>query len=281
MITDVPRPLAWVWTVAGVLGIAGGVAGAAIGWSALASAAHAAEAASAEAATALESVSGLASSLDGTLATVRDALGDVQSTVADGSVALTQLAAATGDLADVVSVDVPGAIDGVLDAMPSLVATAGVVDGAMRTLSLVGVEYAPSEPLDDALRRIQRELSVIPPRLRVQSGRLDGAVDGLASFSSATLDVSTEVAGIRVALAEAAGLTTALEASSRSGAAVARDLADRIPVRAAWLEALAVVLGLFVAGTATMPLFFGRRVLAGAGPSEAPDGDRGLPPGPT
>ncbi len=281
MIPDVPRWLAWTWVAAGVLGIAGGVVGAGVGWATVATTADAAVTASDEAAAALESVAELTASLDGTFATVTDALREVQLTVADGSVSLIQLAAATGDLAEVVAVDVPRALDGVVDAMPSLVATAGVVDGAMRTLSLVGIEYDPDQPLDDALRRIEDQLSVIPPRLRAQSARLDAAVDGLSSFSSAALDVSTELAGIRAALAEAERLTSTLEASSLDGAGVARDLARRIPGQATWLRAVAVLLGGFVAGTATLPLLLGRRALAAGRPSGRHGPEREVPPAPT
>lgn len=277
----VPARLAWVWMAAGVLGIVGGVGGAVVGWVAVSATADAAVTASDEAAVALESVVELTASLDETLGTVTDALRDVQVTVADGSVRLTQLAAATGDLADVVSGDVPRAIDGVVDALPSLVATAGVVDTTMRTLALVGVEYAPDEPLDDALARIRDELAVIPPRLRAQSGRLDAAVDGLASFSSSALEVSTQLAGIRTALAEAEALVGTVEASSREAVTVASDMSGRIPGQAALFEALALVLGGFVAGTATLPLFLGRRALAEARSPDRHEGDGDLPPAST
>jgi hypothetical protein len=277
----VPGRLAWVWVASGILGIVGGVGGAVVGWAAVSASADAAVTTSDEAAAALESVVELTSSLDGTLASVTDALRDVQITVADGSVRLTQLAAATGDLADVVSSDVPRAVDGVVDALPSLVATAGVVDTTMRTLSLIGVDYTPDEALDDALVRIQDELAVIPPRLRAQSGRLEAAADGLSSFSSSALDVSTQIAGIRAALAEAGRLVGTVEASSREAVNVARDMASRIPRQAVLFEAVVVVLGGFVAGTATLPLFLGRKALVEARSPDGHEGDGAVPPAST
>ena len=64
------------------------------------------------------------------------------------------------------------AIESVQTSMPAAIQTANAIDGTLRALSLVGVDYAPEEPFGESLTRVADALSGLPGELRTQGESL-------------------------------------------------------------------------------------------------------------
>jgi len=114
-------------------------------------------------------------SVEESLDTVRDAMVDVTFT-------LTDTRPLIDDASQVITQDVPEALEGVQASMPSLIETAAAVDDALAFLSAfqltipnffgpdwkvgLGISYDPEVPLDQALGNLSSNLEDIPQDLR-------------------------------------------------------------------------------------------------------------------
>lgn len=254
---DVPRWLARAWVWAGAVGLAAALVGGAMGIGFIGSATAAAMDGLSTTDRSLEALEETAGVLRGTLAEVSEALRDVQQTLADSSVTMTQLAKLTGDVGDVVAMDIPESLSAVNEAMPPLIATAGVIDATMRVLRFIGVDYDPDQPLDDALAAIEEQLASIPPTLEAQGILFEGVADGLAEFGGDSLDVAADLAAIRSSLAGSGLLLEEYVAVAGEAARLISDLSDRLETQARIAQVLMGVLGLAVAGVMTLPMTVG------------------------
>ncbi|MBT3390886.1 MAG: hypothetical protein HN413_10805 [Chloroflexi bacterium] len=116
------------------------------------------------------------------LLTVQNSLDTVHQTTVDLSLTLTDTRPLVDDAAQVITQDIPIALDGVQASMPGVIETAAAVDetliflsafqftvpnpfGADLTLGL-GIDYAPDVPLDIALESLSSNLEDIPGELR-------------------------------------------------------------------------------------------------------------------
>ncbi|MBL6965609.1 MAG: hypothetical protein ISR60_03550 [Anaerolineales bacterium] len=116
------------------------------------------------------------------LLAAQTSLETVHQTTVDVSLTLTDTRPLVDDAAQVITQDIPIALDGVQASMPSVIETAAAVDetliflsafqftvpnpfGADLTLGL-GIDYAPEVPLDIALESLGSNLEDIPGELR-------------------------------------------------------------------------------------------------------------------
>lgn len=269
--TTTPRWLGWLWLVGGCVTATAALVGALVGWLAVGSATRLVEDSIHLSRDALISVADGAEAADDVFDDVAGSLRDVQGTLAEGSLTLTRAAAVTSGLGGVVTEQVPDSIDAVRDAMPGLIDTAGVVDGAMRGLAFFGVDYAPDVPLGEALAEIDSRLAEIPTLLRRQQDALAGIAGDLGAFGSATLAVSDDLGRIRSRLGDIDVVLAGYgRLVSESDTVLAR-LEDQLLARGRILRILTVVVGLGVAATQTAPIALGRAVL-GAGPGRTAPG---------
>ena len=192
-----------------------------------------------------------------TLGDVNVALRGVQQTLADSSVTMTQLAKLTDDVGEVVAVDIPDSLDAVGEAMPPLIATAGVIDTAMRALRFVGVDYDPDQPLDEALAAIDTQLAEIPATLEAQGILFEGVADGLAEFGRDSLLVAADLAAIRSSLAGSGRLLEDYIVVAGEAGGLVSDLTDRLAKQSRLAQVLMAVFGLAVAGAMTLPMAAG------------------------
>lgn len=116
------------------------------------------------------------------LLAVQDALETVHQTTVDVSLTLTDTRPLVADAAQVITQDIPVALDGVQASMPSVIETAATVDETLIFLSAfqftipnpfgnnftfgLGMDYAPEVPLDAALEALSVNLEGIPGELR-------------------------------------------------------------------------------------------------------------------
>jgi hypothetical protein len=125
-----------------------------------------------------------------TIQVLDDAAGEIDESLdaAVGSVeraSSTASAAATGleEIADFLDGELPTQLESVHQAMPAAIQAAATIDGALSALSLLGVDYAPEEPFDVSLQRVEAALAGLPDELRTQSQSirdLAPEADGLA-----------------------------------------------------------------------------------------------------
>lgn len=240
----VPRWLGWTWIVGGVLTGLGALVGMLVGWSLVAGGGDAVTDSVDSARRALTAVYDTTRVVNDTFDAVAESLRDVQITMSDTSLTLTQASAVTRNLGTVITVDVPESIDAVRATLPGLIRTAGVVDSTMRGLSFFGVDYDPEVPLDESIGTIDAQLAEIPTVLRSQQATLDSVAGDLSTFSSATLEIADDLATIRLHLAEASDVLGGYESLVADGGAVLDDLEDRVGSSMSALRIAVVLVGL-------------------------------------
>lgn len=97
-----------------------------------------------------------------------------------------------GQTADVARSEIAEGLDSAVTTLPGLIATARVVDRTMRTLSLLGVDYDPDQPLDESLADLEASLSPLPDRIRDQVQLLEDLRGDMALIG----DDATELAAV-------------------------------------------------------------------------------------
>ena len=151
----------------------------------------------------LETIDGIVADSASVISSTHQSLGTVQVSVHDASVSLSELRPLLWKTTKVVTTEVPDALDGVKESMPTIIETAKSVDEALTWLSSLkltipnplgsdweydlGIQYSPDVPLDRALNNMSSSLDEIPDDLR----DLD---ESLAKADSNLLLVSDDLA---------------------------------------------------------------------------------------
>ena len=168
-------------------------------------------------------------------------------------------AAVIADTTVVVTVDVPDALDAVVDAMPAIETTAEIIDNALRVLSFVGVDYAPEVPFDEAVAEITDAIDELPNELRAQAIPLASLASDFEDFGVATVEIADDLAELQSQMEEAELLLDSYAATAGDAAAVVTAIRDDLRWQR-WLMVLVVVLvtGAFAA-LQGVPILLGRR----------------------
>ena len=163
-------------------------------------------------------------------------LSTVQLSMHDTSVALADARPLLWTTTKVITTDVPEALDGVQESMPSLIETAKSVDETLTWLSGfgftipnpfgadwsydLGIDYAPEVPLDQALEKISSNLEGVPEDLRNMKESLDDAdanlvivSDDLALLAGDLENMNAQIAEITPPLESFAGNIEEIQAS--------------------------------------------------------------------
>lgn len=199
--------------------------------------------------------------VDGVFDDVADSLRDVQATLADTSLTLTRASIVTRELGDVVSEDVPASLESVRASLPGLIDTVRVVDRTMRGLAFFGVDYDPDIPLDESLIEIDRRLGELPGLLRSQQGTLADVAADLGTFSTSSLEISDDLAAIRLRLAEASVVLAGYDGIVMDTTVVLDGLAGDVEGAVRLLRVAVIVGALGVVATQAVPLTAGLAVV--------------------
>ncbi|HEY5578326.1 MAG TPA: hypothetical protein VIL12_01415 [Acidimicrobiia bacterium] len=219
--------------------------------------------------TTLESVSATLDVGDEVLATAGEAIATGTALVGDAQGTLRSIAEVTADMEQLVTDDVPAAIDSVRVALPPLASTAAIVDTVMGALSVVGVAYDPDVSLDDAISAIDEELAAIPPLLRAQQEPLSALQEDLLSFADRTGEVGVQFEGLSASIEESRSLVADYEAGVAEGSRLIEDALDQLhrQRRLARILVLAVAGALAISQAASLVVGWslrkGRPLLAG------------------
>jgi hypothetical protein len=199
-----------------------------------------------------------------TIGIVSDSFDTLVPSAAVAATAFDDAAAVVGDTTAVVTGDVPDALDAVLAAMPALESTASVIDGALRVLRFVGVDYDPDVPFEDAVAQLEAAIEPLPEQLRAQGEPLDALADDFEEFGSATAEISDDLVALQLQLDEAERLLGTYASTAAAATAVVADIRSDL-VWQRWLMAGVVVLvALGFAAIQIVPLTLAERLRAGA-----------------
>jgi ABC-type transporter Mla subunit MlaD len=170
---------------------------------------------------AVESLDIVHDSLDlsmGIVASVGDALNTVGATAVDVSQAIMEARPLLDETSQMVTEDVPEALDGVREAMPNVVNAMRLVDrtlfflagfqftipnplGADMNLGL-GIDYAPEQPLGEAFDAVNTGLEEIPGTLRDMKGNISAANSYLLAVSGDMSTLSGELKTVTEQISE-------------------------------------------------------------------------------
>ncbi len=183
---------------------------------------------------------GTSASLDSTATSVSSA-----STTLDGAVVTLE------GVADFMDEELPETLESIQSSMPAAIQTANAIDGTLRALSFVGVDYDPERPFGESLSNVNTALTTLPGEIRAQSEALRLLIPSADQLASDTDDLSASLDEVRAALVGFTSLTatyqTTLEEAETTIAATSDSIDASIwLIRAVILTAgvLGVLVGL-------------------------------------
>jgi prefoldin subunit 5 len=193
----------------------------------------------------LDSVHSIVDESTDVISSTHQSLETVQSTMDDASTALNDLRPLLWRTRRVVTDDIPEALDGVQESMPSLIATANSVDETLTWLSNfgftipnpfgtdwsydLGINYAPEVPLDQALDTIHGNMEGLPEDLRKMKGNLNTADDNLVTVSDDLARLADDLDEINQEIADINPQLDLLAANIESIQDSFREIQDGIP----------------------------------------------------
>ncbi len=163
--------LGWVGAVATIVGVV-------LGWRLTDSLIKSVEETAALVDTSLETVDESTKLLSDALADVGPGLESAETVLAGAAETVTGMQAIASDTADVMTTTLPDSVTAVLDALPGLISTAAVLDRTLSALSVVGVDYDPEVPLDEALTELEDKPRRAPRRAQCRGRRTQPAGRG-------------------------------------------------------------------------------------------------------
>lgn len=179
-----------------------------------------------------EVASSTAASLDSTSASVSSA-----SSTLDGAVTALE------GMADFLDEDLPVTLDSIQMSMPAAIQTANAVDGTLRALSFVGVDYDPEEPFGESLSRVNTALSSLPDEMRTQSETLRLLIPSAEQLSADTDSLSTSLDDVKEALSGFTSLTETYEITISDAETTIVETTDSVDTSIWMIRALIVGAG--------------------------------------
>lgn len=171
------------------------------------------------------------------------------------------------DSSQVVTVDVPNALDSVVDAMPAIERVAGIIDTTLGALAFFGADYQPDVPFDQAVAEVAEAIEPLPVLLRAQAEPLDRLADDFEEFGAASAAMAQDLAALQTQLDEASLLLSEYAAAAADASVVVADIQDNLIWQRRLMIIGVVVLSLAFAALQVVPLTLGRRLSAGVAES--------------
>ncbi len=173
----------------------------------------------------LTTIATIVDETDDVLIAIQNSLDTAHQTTVDTSLTLTDTRPLVDQVAQVITQDIPVALDGVQASMPSVIETAAAVDETLIFLSAfqfsipnpfgnawtigLGIDYAPEVPLDTALEALSSNLEGIPDELYSLEDDFDNTSLNLLTLRDDLSGLADDIYQINQQLAE---LNPAVEA---------------------------------------------------------------------
>lgn len=186
------------------------------------------------------------------ISSVRGIVEDIESTARSGARTLRTVEDLLNEIGEEAAGDVASSLESVVAAMPGIIQTGRVIDRTLSALSLVGVDYDPEVPLDEALQELEESLSPLPGEIRDQVALLEEVTGDLADISQSSSSLAANLLEIRIDLLEAESVIDETVIDVAGVSATFDTLADDFDTYGGWLPwlvvAAAVALGSAGAG---------------------------------
>jgi methyl-accepting chemotaxis protein len=127
--------------------------------------------------------------------------------VSSASATLEEAVSALEGVAEFLDQELPQTLESIQTSMPAAIQTANAVDGTLRALSLVGVDYDPEEPFGESLSRVNTALATLPSEVRAQSESLRVLIPSAEQLAADTDDLATSLEEVEDGLAGFTSLT--------------------------------------------------------------------------
>lgn len=135
-------------------------------------------------------------------------LDSTATSVSSASMTLDGAVVTLGGVADFMDVELPETLESIQSSMPAAIQAANAVDGTLRALSFVGVDYDPERPFGESLSNVNTALTTLPAEIRAQSEALRLLIPSADQLASDTDDLSASLDEVRAALAGFTSLTS-------------------------------------------------------------------------
>lgn len=176
--------------------------------------------------------------------------------------------AVIADSSQVVTVDVPNALDSVLDAMPAIESGAGIIDTTLGALAFFGADYEPDVPFDQAVAAVAEAIEPLPALLRAQADPLDRLANDFEEFGAASAAMARDLAAVQAQLDEASVLLAEYAATAADASLVVADIQDNLSWQRWLMVGGIVLLSSTFAALQIVPLTLGRRLDPGEGTAD-------------
>jgi len=186
-----------------------------------------------------------------------DALSSIESATISTTRTIESVNELLGETAELAGNEIADSLETAVETLPGLTATAQVVDRTMRALSLIGVDYDPDQPLDEALADLETSLRPVPGQIRDQARLLQQAradIDRIVTEGDTLAAVLLE-ARIELTAAQQVLADTAANAADAAGGVTA--ITEALDGYAVMARVLVVVAALAIAAGAATPLLIG------------------------
>ncbi len=199
-----------------------------------------------------------------TVAIVSDSFDTLVPAASLAAGSFTDAASVIADTSTVVTIDVPNALDAVLDAMPPIERVAGIIDTTLGALSFFGADYDPDVPFAEAVAGVAAGIAPLPEQLRAQAEPLDQLASDFEEFGAASTVIAVDLEALQIQLDTASRLLTEYAATTAGASLVVADVQNDLGWLR-WLVSAAVVLAaLVLAALQIVPLTLGKRLRTGA-----------------
>jgi methyl-accepting chemotaxis protein len=177
--------------------------------------------------------------------------------------------AVIADTSQVVTVDVPAALDSVLDAMPAIESVAGIIDTTLGALAFFGADYEPDVPFDQAVAEVAAAIEPLPELLRAQADQLDELATDFEGFGAASAAMAQDLTAVQIQLDEASLLLTEYAATAADASLVVADIQDNLSWQRGLMVGGIVLLSSAFAALQIVPLTLGKRLNTPEGPAKS------------
>ena len=180
---------------------------------------------------------------DGVAAGTATSLDSTSDSVVSASATLDGAVSTLEDVADFLEGELPETLESVQTSMPAAIQAANAVDGTLRALSLVGVDYDPDEPFGESLSRVNAALSTLPDEIRAQSESLRLLIPSAEQLAGDTEGLASSLQQVEESLAEFTSLTATYQATIDEAEATIATTSETIDLNIWMIRALILATG--------------------------------------
>lgn len=183
MTTDASGGRSTVAFIAGVVGLVASLVGLVLGWVIVDSVLARLEGPVQLSAATLDAIEETLGVVDSVTSQLQEGLITAGESLDAVSATAAQSIGSLAALADFLDGDLVTNIEAIQGTMPAAIQAASAIDSTLRALSLLGVDYDPEQPFDEALMAIDAALEGLPGQLSAQAGAVRDLVPSAERFS--------------------------------------------------------------------------------------------------